>query len=211
LGFTPTLREAVDPKYRRFIDLIERSGKRLLFTLDSLLDLAQLEAGTLTPSQAVHPLTDLVRTHTASMREKASEKGLTTTIETPEAPVQVHVDPDLLERVLHHVVDNAIKFTEQGGIAIRLTTEGDDAIIQVEDTGAGIDPAFVPRAFKAFAQESEGLARTHQGSGLGLTVCKHVMERLGGSIDIDTAKGKGSTIMLRLPLAPEERDDAARS
>jgi PAS domain S-box-containing protein len=211
LGFTPTLREAVDPKYRRFIDLIERSGKRLLFTLDSLLDLAQLEAGTLTPSQAVHPLTDLVRTHTASMREKASEKGLTTTIETPEAPVQVHVDPDLLERVLHHVVDNAIKFTEQGSIAIRLTTEGNDAIIQVEDTGAGIDPAFVPRAFKAFAQESEGLARTHQGSGLGLTVCKHVMERLGGSIDIGTAKGKGSIITLRLPLASPAQDDAARS
>lgn len=211
LGFTPTLREAVDPKYRRFIDLIERSGKRLLFTLDSLLDLAQLEAGTLTPSQAVHSLTDLVRTHTASMREKAEEKGLTTHIQPPEAPIHVYVDPGLMERVLHHVVDNAIKFTEHGSITMRLSAEGDEAVVRVEDTGAGIDPAFVPRAFQAFAQESEGLARTHQGSGLGLTVCKHVMERLGGSIDIDTVKGKGSAITLRLPLASPHQHNALRS
>lgn len=199
LGFTPTLREAVDPKYRRFIDLIERSGKRLLFTLDSLLDLAQLEAGTLTPNPAVHSLTELVRTHTAAMREQACEKGLDTRIEPPDTPLSVYVDADLLERVLHHVLDNAIKFTEHGGITIHLDANADEAVIRVADTGMGIDPAFVPRAFQAFTQESEGLARTHQGSGLGLTVCKHVMERLHGSINIDTAKGKGSTITLRLP------------
>ena len=210
LGFTPTLREAVAPKYRRFVDLIERSGKRLLFTLDSLLDLAQLEAGTLTPSPTTHLLAELVRVRTTSLREKAEEKGLATRIEPSEEPLRVYVDPDLLQRVLHHVIDNAIKFTEHGGITIRLLADGDDAVIQVEDTGTGIDPAFVPRAFKAFAQESEGLARTHQGSGLGLTVCKHVMERLGGSIDIDAAKGEGSTVTLRLPRGPA-RDNATRA
>jgi len=207
LGFTTTLREAVDPKCRRFVDLIERSGKRLLFTLDSLLDLAQLEAGTLTPSRAVHALTDLVRSRTHAMREKATEKGLDVRIESPPTPVYVHVDADLLERVLHHVIDNAIKFTEHGGITINLEADNDEAIIRVADTGSGIDPAFVPRAFKAFTQESDGLARTHQGSGLGLTVCKHIMERLNGSIDIDTAKGKGSTITLRLPRADSQDEE----
>ena len=211
LGFTPTLREAVDPKYSRFVDLIERSGKRLLFTLDSLLDLAQLKAGTLTPSQDVHPLTKLVRTCTASMREKAEEKGLTTHIEPSATPVCVHVDADLMERVLQHVIDNAIKFTEHGSITIRTDVEDNAAVIHVADTGTGIDPAFVPRAFEAFTQESEGLARTHQGSGLGLTVCKHIMERLNGSIDIDTTKGSGSTITLRLPQAAPENGDSSRS
>lgn len=201
LGFTPTLREAVDPKYRRFIDLIERSGKRLLFTLDSLLDLAQLEAGTLTPDLSVQRLDQLVQRRTGPMREKAKDKGLATHVHAPESPLHVRVDPDLLERVLHHVLDNAIKFTEHGSITIDVEADGDDALIRVSDTGAGIDPAFVPRAFQPFAQESNGLARTHQGSGLGLTVCKHVMERLNGSIDIATTKGEGSTITLRLPRA----------
>ncbi|MES3629423.1 MAG: PAS domain-containing sensor histidine kinase, partial [Longimonas sp.] len=199
LGFTPTLREGIDSKYRRFVDLIERSGRRLLFTLDSLLDLAQLEAGTLTPDLSPHPAAQIVKQKTISARERAREKGLETRIDVQDEPLYMQVDPDLLERVLQHVLDNAIKFTESGRITLTVAAEPDCVVIHIADTGSGIDPAFVPRAFDAFTQESDGLARTHQGSGLGLTVCKHIMERLNGSIDINTKKGEGSTITLRVP------------
>lgn len=203
LGFTPTLRQGLDESYTRFVDIIERSGRRLLFTLDSLLDLAQLEAGTLDLECTVHNIPELVHQLTGSLVERIEAKGLTFELTVNEAPIFSETDSDLLERVLNHVLDNAIKFTESGGITVTIDTNDNEVLIKIADTGTGIDGQFLPRAFDAFTQESEGLARTHQGSGLGLTVCKRIMERLNGSIHIETEKSVGSTVTLRLPQSSE--------
>jgi signal transduction histidine kinase len=113
----------------------------------------------------------------------------------------LQVDYELLRRVLQHFIHNAIKFTDEGCVAVRTTLDDTHVRIHVEDTGCGISPAFRPRLFDAFAQESEGTTRTHQGSGLGLTVSQRLTERMGGAIEVASTPDEGSTFTLVFPRA----------
>ncbi|WP_022835153.1 sensor histidine kinase [Salisaeta longa] len=199
LGFTSMLREGVPDKYRRFIRLIERSGRRLHLTLDSLLDLAQLEADALDLSLKTHAVSEAVHGLTESLVHMVEAQGLDFTLETPDERVYARLDYELFGRVLHHLVDNAVKFTSEGEVAICVDATADTVSIEVTDTGCGIDASFLPRIFDAFSQESEGLARTHQGSGLGLTVSKRLVEKMNGTLEIDSVQGRGTTIRVLLP------------
>ena len=201
LGFTSMLRQGVHADYQRFVHVIERSGRRLLRMLDSLLDLAQLEAGTLRPTHETIVIADLVHSVAETMRPLAEEKGLRFEVATPPKRLRARVDHEVLARVMTHLIDNAIKFTDEG--AVRLTADADDDVVSlhVHDTGIGIDEMFLPYMFTPFAQESTGLTRTHQGSGLGLAVSKRLVELMGGSIQVESDKGKGSTFTIRLPSA----------
>jgi len=199
LGFTSILREGVRDDYHRFVDLIERSGRRLLLTLDSLLDLAQLEAGTLEPDMEIQSVAEAVKTMAASHEGVAEKKGLAFSVEVPETHVFAEFDHELLDRVLNHLVDNAMKFTTEGGITVQVE-EGDETVsIAVRDTGPGIGEAFQTRIFDAFSQESEGNTRSHQGSGLGLTVSKRIIECMGGRLVVDSTKGDGTCVSIGLP------------
>jgi PAS domain S-box-containing protein len=206
LGFTSMLREGVEPRYERFVSLIERSGRRLLLTLDSLIDLAHIESGTMEMEREVYDVREVVHGATANLSSLVEEKDLAFTLNTPDTRVPVTLDYELFKRVLHHFIDNAIKFTDEGGVTV--TAEADDAFvyIRVTDTGMGIDEAFMPRIFEAFSQESEGIARTHQGSGLGLTVAKRLTEAMDGRITVKSTKGEGSTFSVVFPRA--DRKDA---
>ncbi len=199
LGFTSMLSQGVQEEHRRFVQVIERSGHRLLRMLDALVDLAQLEAGTLQVKPAVVNVSDVVRAVAEGMRPRAEEKGLVFDVAGGEAPVPAELDHEALTRALTHLVDNAIKFTDHG--SVRLSVDADDrqVYLRVEDTGIGIGPAFFPHMFKEFAQESTGLARTHQGTGLGLAVCERLVHLMGGSIQVDSGKDHGSVFTLCLP------------
>ena len=201
LGFTSMLREGVQPEYKRFVDLIERSGRRLLLTLDSLLDLAQLEAGTLSVDDAVESVPDAVHSLAGSFSPRVEEEGLTLSLDlpSPQTSLCARMDTELFERVLNHLIDNAVKFTRDGTVTLRVRGDRERIRVQVEDTGGGISQEFLPRIFEAFAQESEGDTRTHQGSGLGLTVSKRIVERMNGTIDIQSTKGQGTTVTVALP------------
>ncbi len=200
LGFTSMLRQGVRDEYRRFVHLIERSGRRLLLTLDSVLDLAQLEAGTLEVDQTELNVLDLVHYLVEEHQAPAEERGLELTLlPAPPANVYAWADYDLLGRVLSHLIDNAIKFTRAGTVSVGVRAEEGRAYIDVHDTGIGIDEAFMTDLFESFSQESTGLARTHQGSGLGLTVSKQIVERLGGRLRAVSERGSGSTFTIELP------------
>jgi PAS domain S-box-containing protein len=199
LGFTSILSEGVTEDYCRFVNLIERSGRRLLLTLDSLLDLAQLEAGTLDPDMEIQSVSDVINNMTSSHAATVKEKGLQFAVKVPDTHVFAEFDYELLGRVLNHLIDNAMKFTNDGGITVKVRPESDDVAITVQDTGPGIGDEFQKRVFDAFSQESEGSTRSHQGSGLGLTVSKRIVECMGGQLRINSTKGDGTRVSILLP------------
>lgn len=203
IGFTSMLKQGVRPEYQRFVNVIDRSGRRLLRMLDSVLDLAQLESGTLATHYEPFNIGDVVHAVTESMRPLAEEKGLSLDVEFPDEHVYAVFDHEILSRVMSNLIDNAIKFTEEGRVVVSVEVNDDMVYLKVKDTGIGIDEAFLPHVFDEFAQESTGLSRTHQGTGLGLSVSKRLVELLGGSIHVETRKGQGSVFTIRCPSAVE--------
>lgn len=205
LGFTSILRRGTSDEYRRFVQLIERSGQRLLITLDSLLDLAQLEAGTLEVNLEVHDVIDVVHGTAESLTALAERKELDLVINLPQRHAFVEIDYELFARALTHLIDNAVKFTEEGTITVAAALDDETVRIQIRDTGIGIDEEFTPRVFEAFSQESEGLNRTHQGSGLGLTIAQRLIEEMHGEIQVESSKGEGSVFAIVLPRFSQGR------
>jgi signal transduction histidine kinase len=114
-----------------------------------------------------------------------------------------------VRRVLSNLVHNAIKFTEEGRVQVRVEAANTGAVISVVDTGIGIAPDFREHLFEPFKQESEGLARTHEGTGLGLALTKRMVGLLGGSIEVESAKEEGTTVVVHLPptASPQAADE----
>jgi PAS domain S-box-containing protein len=183
-----------------FASLIEKSGRRLLETLNSVLDVSQLEAG----SMSLHPeridVCAEIEETVELFHTRAEDAEVDLHTEIAEPPIHAHADPEALRRILRNLVSNAVKFTDPGGtITIRAEEEDNLARLEVEDTGIGIDPEFVPNLFDAFEQESTGSGRTHEGSGLGLAVAHRLVTLMSGSIDVETAKGEGTCFTVQLP------------
>ncbi len=201
LGFTSILRQGVKAEYQRFVSLIERSGRRLLLMLDSMLDLAQLEAGTLEIDRRPQNVADVVEGAAALVRSTAEEKGLELKVSVEGGRLRAYIDHAVLTRVMNNILDNAIKFTNEGHVSVEVSRRGDNIRIRVGDTGVGIEKEFLPHVFDPFVQESTGLDRTHQGSGLGLSVSKRLVEIMGGTIYLSSEKNRGSFFTIVLPAS----------
>ncbi len=201
LGFTSILRQGVRSEYHRFINLIERSGRRLMLMLDSMLDLAQLEAGTLEIDRRPHSVAEVVESVIRTLAPIAEEKGLAVNLSLSAERCYANVDHGILSRVLNNLIDNAIKFTDKGSIDVSVRRADDQIAIEIQDTGIGIEGEFIDHVFDPFTQESSGLDRTHQGSGLGLTVSKRLLHLMDGSISVESTKGRGSVFTIILPHA----------
>jgi signal transduction histidine kinase len=199
LGFVDVVREQAGDEVHDPLDVIEENGKRLLDTLESLMNLASLRAGEMEPSLQRMSVSAVVKATAETFRDRAEEDGLAFTVDVPETPVRARLDEQYLRQILHNLIDNALKFTHEGEVAVVLRAEDGDAAIRVRDTGIGVDPDFVPNLFQDFKQESEGLARTYEGSGLGLAISMRLAELMGGTISVESEKGEGSTFTLRLP------------
>jgi len=185
---------------RRYSALIQKGGRRLMETLEDVLNLSKLEAGEMDlssePTDVVEAVTEIVE----QFEPQAREAGVDAQADVPPETVRTHVDPEGLRIALRNLVNNAIKYTEQGGqMWVRVRPTEDTVLVEVEDTGIGMEPEQVPELFEAFVQESEGIGREYEGSGLGLTVTKEVVDQMGGSLDVTTEKGEGSCFTLRLP------------
>jgi len=189
----------------RFAQLIAKSGRRLLNTLNSVLDLSQLEAG----SVRLTPQTIDVRAELADTVDlfaaRSESAGIDMTADLPDHPLRVRADEGALQRILHNLLSNAVKFTESGGsVTVRASTADDGVVVEVEDTGIGIDPDFEPDLFAAFKQGSTGTDRSYEGSGLGLAVTKQLVDHIGGTITVESTPDEGTTFRLWLP--PSEAD-----
>ncbi|NNF58927.1 MAG: PAS domain S-box protein [Rhodothermaceae bacterium] len=202
LGFAGILAEEVeDEQQQEFVGLIEKSGRRLMDTLNSVLDLARLEAGRMDlmadPQALSLAADDVVRL----LQPLAQERGLRLTTRVLAPSVMARVDSGALDRILTNLVGNAIKFTDEGSITVEVDADETNAFLRVVDTGVGVDPAFLPRLFNEFEQESTGIGRSHEGSGLGLTITRQLVERMNGTITVESTKGEGAVFTVQFPRA----------
>jgi signal transduction histidine kinase len=205
IGYAELLGDECGPEQteqREYAAVIEHGGRRLLDTLNSVLDLAQIEAGALPLVTVAVDLRDEAEAAITALQPLAQVKGLALTL--AGAATAARVDRPALARVLTNLVGNAIKFTERGTVAVEVWAEAGAAWLRVSDTGVGIEASFLPRVFDDFAQESTGAARRFEGSGLGLAIAGGLVAKLGGEISVTSEKGVGSTFTVRLPApAPD--------
>ncbi|WP_412061469.1 PAS domain-containing protein [Rubrivirga sp. IMCC45206] len=204
IGFADILAEEAaehDGDDETFAQLIGRGGRRLLHTLTSVLDLAQMEAGRHEVVLRPVDVRTVVADTAALLRPQAEAKGLAVEVALPEAPVVLQSDEGALGRILTNLLGNAVKFTEAGSVTVALRADADDVVLDVTDTGQGISETFLPLLFDEFRQESEGHARLHEGNGLGLAITKRLSEMLGGTVAATSELGVGSTFTVRLPAA----------
>ncbi len=241
IGFAEAIGEETSEEApaSRFAGLIQKSGKRLLRTLDGVLNLSKLEAGRAGLTLGPVDLEAQAREAAREASAKAEKKGVDVRLET--GPARARADEGAAEIIVQNLLSNAIKYTEEGGTvwvrtrqesriqqeksagAEASTEAGPEAglesgpeqtkdgrapaaaaVLEVEDTGIGMEPEEVEAMFEPFRQESEGLSREYEGTGLGLTVAQRAAEQMGGSIEVDTEKGEGSRFVARLPGADLE-------
>lgn len=175
-------------------------------TLDSVLELSKLEAGVYQLKRESVRLDEVVKTTVELFRQEARKKGLALETDLPEKPTEDFWNEGVLNRILENLLENAIKFTPEGGeVVVRVRANSETAFLEVEDTGVGISATVRSKIFKAFKQESQGLAREYEGSGLGLSIVERLTDALGGEIHVESEKGTGTCFTVALPRRRETR------
>ncbi len=184
----------------RFAGIIHRHALRLQKILEELLDLSRLESRAGGSRRELIRLQDLAQAGLEAIRELAEAKGLQLSQELPEAPALVQGDERQLEQALVNLLENAVNYTEPGGcVTLRITVEGAETHIAVEDTGIGIPPEHLPRIFERFYRVDKDRSRALGGTGLGLSIVKHVVQSHGGRLQVESTPGKGSIFKMILP------------
>jgi PAS domain S-box-containing protein len=184
------------------VQRIYESIQYLNIQVNELLDLSSLDAGRLRLEELPVKLAELVAEVEAQMGILARNKRIQlTSIVDPDLPETILSDPLRLKQIMVNLVGNAVKFTEEGGIAVHAAPSGQRHwTLQVTDTGMGIPKAVQEAIFEPFQQGPGALTRARAGSGLGLSIVAELSQLMGGTIDLDSAPGKGSTFTIRLPL-----------
>lgn len=205
LGYTGYIMDIGAKKFSQeeaeFFESIDGAGKRLMRTVDNVLQMTSFQTGLIKIKLQRQDVSPAVRSIVREMQGQASEKGLTLEVGALEEPLHAIIDRYALEQALVNLIDNAIKYTNTGGIVVNLKRIEDHAYIEVHDTGIGISEEFLPKIFAAFTQESTGYTRAYQGLGLGLSLVKNYLSATGGTIAVQSKKGEGSTFSIVFPLA----------
>lgn len=209
LAMTQLMRaEAADPVQLERLGIVQQSGEALLAILNDILDVAKIESGFVTIERAPFELRALVRAAAAPFAEMAAAKGIDFVCEVADdAPQWVSGDQGKLRQVLGNLASNAVKFTDEGQIrvGVELSPEGPDRLrIEVADTGIGVDPQKIDLLFRKFSQVDSSNTRRFGGAGLGLAICKELVERMGGRIWMESALDIGSKVSLDLPAPAVE-------
>jgi signal transduction histidine kinase len=197
------LTEAGDDSQSRYLEAVRRAGRRLLGTVDRIIAYARLECGDFKPRPETVDLRAVVDRLIEEHRPAAEEKGLLLIhfAETDDANVQF--DPQCLEGVIGNPLLNAIKFTEAGGVTVRLYRAGDGQLkLEISDSGIGMNAGYLAQLFEPFGQEDPGTARRYEGAGLGLALSRRYAELNGAAIKVKSAKDRGTTVTIEFGQPP---------
>jgi signal transduction histidine kinase/response regulator RpfG family c-di-GMP phosphodiesterase len=213
LGMTGLLLDTeLTPEQRTYAQAIGTSAKTLLALIDEVLDFSKIEAGKIELSPAPFEIAAAVQNVVELLAPRARDKGLEIGwLAAPDVPQTVIGDEARIRQILMNLMGNAIKFTEQGGVALTLTLAthfarapgaSDKTTLRfaVRDTGPGVAASAMERIFAEFEQAESGPARRHNGTGLGLAISKRLVEEMGGTINVASVPGAGATFTVDLPL-----------
>lgn len=205
------------PETRDSLDKIGENGRHLLSFINDILAMNDMDSGSLKLVNKEFPLTEAIDQVNVIVRTLCEKKGLTYEVNMDEEAAGKYMGDDMqVKQVLLKVLDNAVKFTDAPGtVTLDINARAGagktkDLTFRIADTGVGIDPEFLPTIFDAFAQEDDSFTNKYGGSGLGLAVTKRTLEMMGGTISVESEKGKGSVFTIGLSLeyvAPEEADE----
>jgi len=190
--------------------MVQSSSRHLLDLINDILDLSKIEAGQLDLDPAPFEVRESLGKVMHLIAPLAEKKQLSLRSEIgPEVGTMIN-DRRRFEQILINLVNNAVKFSEKGGVLVQCGIEGFELVTRVRDTGIGIKPEDMGKLFNSFQQIDSGLTRSHEGSGLGLSICKKLVDMMGGEISVESEWGRGSTFTFVLPLllAPGETDEA---
>ncbi|WP_279358664.1 PAS domain-containing sensor histidine kinase [Methylobacterium indicum] len=209
LGYTEhMLSRSREPETLRHLAAVQEAGEILIRVVDDVLDVAQIEAGQVTLDPEAFVLADLLEGTAAVARGAAARKGVAVeVVRDPATPALVLGDTGRLRQVLLNLLTNAVKFTPAGRVVLTVGPEtgrgGEGRILfMVSDTGIGMSAAQQERLFVPFGQGDESIRRRYGGSGLGLVICRHLVELMGGRIDVASEPGRGTRIWFAVMLPP---------
>jgi signal transduction histidine kinase len=180
-------------------ELIYDSGRKLNDTLNLILELAQIEGRGFALDREMLDVAELVDEVVRTHIPRAQSKGLRLDAGADFGRHFANTDRIRLLKILDYLLDNAIKFTREGGIDLSVDSDEEQVRIVVSDTGIGIDEEYLPHIFQSFSQQSTGLTRSHGGLGVGLSIAAHMADMMKGRIEISTVLGQGSTFTVVLP------------
>jgi signal transduction histidine kinase len=211
LGFTELLKEPklAGEEQQEYIRIIEKSGARMLNIINDIISISKVESGQVEISLSETNVNELIEYLYTFFTPEAKQKGIQLSLKNQlnSKEATIKTDREKMYAILTNLVKNAIKFTDDGAIEFGYTKKGDYLEFFVKDTGKGISKSHKKIIFERFRQVNESISRTHDGSGLGLTISKAYVEMLGGKIRVESEEGKGSTFYFTIPYITEKLNE----
>ncbi|MGC4770533.1 SpoIIE family protein phosphatase [Micromonospora sp. DT44] len=183
--------------------VMHRNAMRLLKLVNAVLDFSRLESGRLAARYQPTDLADYTVRLASTFRSATERAGLRLVVDCPPLPAPVFVDRDMWEKIVLNLVSNAVKFTLDGEIRVRVRADGDLARLDVVDTGVGIVPDELPHVFERFHRVPGARARTHEGTGIGLALVRELVEMHGGTVGVTSQVDEGSTFTVTVPFGSD--------
>jgi len=206
---------AVPASLHERLGLAHRNSLRLLKLVNSLLEVTRLEAGRVTASYEPTDLATLTRDISSTFRSAIERAALTLHVDCAPLRQPAYIDREMWEKIVLNLLSNAFKFTLQGTISVQLRGEGNDAVLEVADSGVGVPESEIPRLFERFHRVEGARGRTNEGSGIGLALVHELVKLHGGSIEVQSQLERGTTFRVRIPLGsahlPADRLKAERT
>lgn len=192
--------DSTDDQARHELEVVQRNGLRLAKLVNTLLDFSRIEAGRMQASFQPAEVASVTAELASVFRSAVERAGLELVVDCSPLDDAVYLDRDMWEKVVLNLLSNALKFTFDGSIAVRVRRDQDGAVITVADTGVGVPSTEMPRLFERFHRIENSRARSNEGSGIGLALVKELVGLHGGTISAESAEGTGTTFTIRLPF-----------
>jgi PAS domain S-box-containing protein len=206
LGYSSLIKENLNDKIgaedKIYLDNLHSGSERLFKSITQMLEFAQIEAGNYNLNIETTDLVSIIQDCVPEHQKQTKEKSLELRTTFSHKKIYVDVDVQCVENALNNLISNAVKFTHQGYVEVEVSIlqEKGLAICKVRDTGIGISTKYLDHLYQPFSQEDLNVGRNYEGNGLGLALAKRYIEKLGGSLLVDSIKGVGSTFTFTLPL-----------
>ncbi|MEM8488607.1 MAG: CheR family methyltransferase [Bacteroidota bacterium] len=210
IGFADYLSDKLTGQDVQFARYISESGNRLLETLNAVLRVSSMDGIEQVMRYEMLDITVEAQGVLQLFKPYAEQYSIPLKL-VVEQPAKAKLDRASFRRVLSNLLGNAIKFTPEGEVTITVNSDVNSVIVEIEDTGTGITEEFLPFIFDRFSQESKGQGRAHSGCGLGLAICKNLVETMGGTIQVETEAGVGSKFTVKLPKEPNPRTQTTQA